>query len=249
MNNNLKIPKELNKKYLPTCLSICSELFLNKNNRAVIISESIVKRPHKNSDLDIVVITNNNFWQRKQLYINKVFVELFFYSEIEITNSFNTKDYQDMHMIAYGYVIFDKDSVVGNLKKIALKKFKLGPGKLSKDERLLRKYLIWDDNQDILDILNKDKVTALSLMNKSVLSCTELFFALNNKWPCKPKLLMQSVKDIDIDLYYLLNRFYLISGTNLTQKYKIYKKIATKMVYPHDINKPLIWVSKKYKNK
>lgn len=249
MKNNINIPINLNKKYLSTYLDISTDLYSNKENRIAIISESILNRPCKNSDLDIVVVTTNNYWQRKQLCINNIFVELFFYPKEEIAKLFKNKEYQDMHMIGYGYTIFDKDNDVKNLKKIAVDNFKAGPKKLKKEDQILKKYLIWDENQDILDILKTDKAGALSLMNKSILNSIDLFFALKNKWPCKPKFIISSVKNTDNYLGHLLKKFYLIDNNKLSQKYIIYKEIVSKIISPYDIDKPFVWVSKKEKIK
>jgi hypothetical protein len=247
--NNLEIPTKLKEKYLKTYIEIGNELLLNKRNYAALISGSIIERPDKNSDLDIVVITNQKYWQRKQLSINGVFVEIFFYSENDLKKSFKEKDYQDMHMVAYGYVMFDKTNCLRKLKKIAIEKFEKGPGLMNKEDVLYSKYLIWDQNQDIEDIIDKDEASALALMNKSIWNSLELFYALKNKWFCKPKNIMSSVKEIDNDLYVLLNKFYSLKNNKVKSKYLIYRNIVSTIIEPYDLDRPFEWIGKKHKSK
>jgi hypothetical protein len=190
----LKIPKKLKNKYLKSYINIGDMLLSDKKCRAAIISKSIIENPDKNSDLDIVVITNKNFWQRKQISINNVFIELFYYSPKELIKSFKEKEYQDMHMVAYGFVMFDKDGCLDKIKKIAKKLYKKGPCLIDKEKITYSKYLVWDRHQDVIDILKKDKDGALALMHKSLWEASELFFNLQNKWFCKPKKLLPSIK-------------------------------------------------------
>lgn len=246
---NLNIPKKLKNKYLKTYIDIGNKLILNNKYYAAILAESIIKRPEKNSDLDIVVITNQNCWQRKQLSINGIFIELFFYSEKELKKSFKEKEYQDMHMVAYGFIMFDKMGCLNKLKKIAYNKYKDGPCLINKEKITYLKYLAWDQHQDVMDILRKDKKSAIALMHRSLWQSLELYFNLKNRWFCKPKKLLPSIRGLNRNLYLLLRKFYSLNPKNVDILYNIYRKIISIIIKPIDIDKHFEWNGKKHRGK
>jgi hypothetical protein len=246
---NLNIPKKLKNKYLKTYIDVGNRLISNNKYYAAILAESIIKRPEKNSDLDIVVITNQNCWQRKQLSINGVFIELFFYSEKELMKSFKEKEYQDMHMVAYGFTMFDKIGCLNKLKKIAHNKYKKGPGLINEEKITYLKYLIWDQHQDVMDILCRDKKNAVALMHKSLWQSLELYFNLRNRWFCKPKKLLPSTRKLNRKLYLLLRRFYSLDSKRVDILYGIYRKIISIIIKPIDIDKNFEWNGKKHSGK
>jgi len=244
----LNIPKRLKSKYLKVYTDIGTRLLLEKKNYAAVLSNSIIKTPEKNSDLDIIVVTNKKYWQREHLSINGVFIELFFYPEKELLKSFlKEKDYQDMHMVSRGFVMFDKTNCLNNLKEVASSEYKKGP-RLNKENILYSKYMIWDQHQDIIDIINTDKLGAIALMHKSLWRAIELYFNLRNKWFCKPKKMLSSIYNLDKEKYLLLNKFYSLNSKKISIMYKIYREIISSIIKPYDIDKPFEWKSKKYKS-
>lgn len=246
---NLNTPKKLKNKYRKAYVDIGNKLILNSKYHAAILAESVIKRPEKNSDLDIIVITNQNCWQRKQLSINGIFVELFLYSEKELIKSFEEKEYQDMHMVAYGFVMFDKNKCLDKLKKIAYNKYKKGPNLINKEKITYLKYLIWDQHQDVADVLNKDKMSAMALMHKSLWQSLELYFNLKNKWFCKPKKLLPSVRGLNKKLYLLLKKFYSLNLKKIDILYKVYREIISIIIKPNDIDKRFEWSGKKHRGR
>ncbi|MCL4480498.1 MAG: hypothetical protein M1113_03315 [Candidatus Thermoplasmatota archaeon] len=80
MNGPLNIPNKLEGAYLKAYVDIGNNLASDPTIQAAILSNSLINTvPDTNSDLDIVAITNQNYWQRKQLSIQGVFVEIFFF--------------------------------------------------------------------------------------------------------------------------------------------------------------------------
>jgi hypothetical protein len=247
MNGPLNIPNKLEGAYLKAYVDIGNRLASDQTIQAAILSNSLINTvPDTNSDLDIVAITNQNYWQRKQLSIQGVFVEIFFYSETELVRSFDNGDYQDMHMVGYGFEMFDKSNCIKKIKEKAKMMFEKGPGVPDHERTTYLKYLVWDNYCDVTDILSKDTVGAVALMHKSVWYAVEVLFSLNGRWFCKPKKLLLSVETLDNQISSLLKDFYMIDSRHVDDLYKIYCRIISKIIAPYKLDEHFIWNSSKH---
>lgn len=247
MNKLLNIPNNLTSPYLKAYQEIGNDLISNPEIQAAILSNSLINSaPDANSDLDIVAITNQDYWQRKQVSINGVFVEIFLYSEKELLRSFNDGDYQDMHMVAYGFDMFDKVDRLKGMKEKAIEMFEKGPGIPDEERSTYLKYIVWDNYCDVVDIVLKDNVGAVALMNKSIGYALEALFALNGKWFCKSKKLLSSVEAVDKGVFSLLNDFYSIDSHRAADLFKVYCKIISIIIAPYKLDEHFIWSSHKH---
>jgi hypothetical protein len=247
MNGQLNIPNNLDESYLKAYMDIGNNLASDPTIQAAILSNSLIDTvPDTNSDLDIVAITNQNCWQRKQLSIQGIFVEVFLYSETELTRSFDNGDYQDMHMVGYGFEMFDKSNCVKKLKEKAKMMFEKGPGVPDQEKATYLKYLLWDNYCDVTDILSKDVVGAIALMHKSVWYAAEVLFALNGRWFCKPKKLHLSVETLDNQISLLLKDFYSIDPKHVDDLYKTYGRIISIIIAPYKLDEHFVWSSSEH---
>lgn len=247
MKYSLSIPEKLFGRYLEAYKEIGEQLISDPSIQSAFLSNSLlVSSPDDNSDLDIIAITNENVWQRKQLSVGGVFVELFLYSREELFKSFEAGDYQDMHMVAYGFVMFDKSKQASEIKENAKEIFERGPGIPTLEKIDYLKYLVWDSYCDVSDIILKDPVGSVALMHKSVWFSIEASFSLKGRWFCKPKRLLAAVADLDSDLHLLLDRFYKISNTNIEDLFQIYSEIIEKVIFPHHLKEHFVWTSDKH---
>jgi hypothetical protein len=86
-------------------------------------------------------------------------------------------------------------------------------------------------------------------MHKSLWEASELFFNLQNKWFCKPKKLLPSIKKVDKNLYFLFKKFYSFKEKNIMLLYKIYRQIISEIIKPNNIDEYFQWNGKKHRGK
>jgi len=247
---NLKIHKNLSRQYLKTYLKIGNILLSDNNIICAVLSGSVLNGEQgKTSDLDIIAITKKDFHQRKQLSINGVFIEIFLYSKNELYQSFRENDYQNMNMVGSGFVMFDKNNMLNPIRKRAKYLFEKGPKKLNIEQKTYLQYLIWDSYCDVVDVINVNPMSAFSLMHKNIWYTLEVYYKLNSKWFCKPKRMLNEIKNINEDIYYNLVEVYSCSLKDIKKMFNHYRSIVKIVIYPHDIDKHFTWESKPRKSK
>ncbi len=248
MKTSLNIPKKLKGPYLEAYINIGNRLISDPKIQTAVLSNSLLNlSPDTNSDLDIIAIINQDFWQREQLSIGGIFIELFLYSKPELFKSFKNGDYQDMHMVAYGFVMFDKKKQIEDIKHKAKEMFEKGPGIPNKEKTDYLKYLVWDNYCDVADIVYKDPLGAYALMQKSVWFAVEVFFVLKGRWFCKPKKFLASVKDLNEGLYSLLKDFCGTDNHDVSACFLLYGKIIERVIFPHSLKDHFVWKGGKHR--
>lgn len=198
-----------------------------------------------NSDLDFIAITNPEFdySQRIQDVNNGIFYELFIYSKNQLKKSFDLLDYQDMHMIGYGFLVFSKNNKFEDIKKLAKDLFEKGPPKISNKQFEYERYLLWDKYADILDIIEKNAAMAKFLMSLLLWDSLKLLYVDKCIWFPKKKMLLESLVNIDKEIYLLTYEF-LNSGSDTKKLLGILSKITEKIIYPNKLSEPFVWQDK-----
>ena len=112
----INIPSGLKGNYLRAYLTISKQLSEDPSFICAFLSGSMLRGeggPY--SDIDIIALMEPqfDFFKRKQGFINNTFYELFMYSKNELEKSFRNCDYQDMHMVGFGFPIFGDKKISG----------------------------------------------------------------------------------------------------------------------------------------
>jgi hypothetical protein len=243
----INIPDKLSDKQLKAFTDIAEKLFESPEIDTLFFSGSFYHGGHNsNSDLDFLAITQSNldYFQRIQDVSNGVFYELFIYSEKQLKRSFELMDYQDMHMVGYGFPVFSKSNNFQEIGHLAKKLFERGPKKVSDKELEYEEYLLWDKYTDILDILEKDNGLENSLMNLLLWDSLRLLYIKKRIWFPKKKRLLESLINVDNEIYSLTREF-LNPASDNTKRLKTLDMIIEKIIYPKRLSEPFIWQSDK----
>lgn len=243
----INIPNNLPKKQLGAFTKVAEKLLKNPEIDTLFFSGSFYHGDSgHNSDLDFIAITKPEFdyFQRTQDVSNGVFYELFVYSENQLKKSFKRMDYQDMHMVGYGFLVFSKGQNFKSIKKLAKSLFEKGPVEMTADKLEYEKYLLWDKFADILDIKTDNSGLAKSLMNILLWDALRLLYIDKRVWFPKRKRILESLIKTDKDAYELVRQF-LNSSNNKGRMLEILTKIVENIIYPSKLSGPFIWQSEK----
>ena len=155
-------------------------------------------------------------------------------------------DYQDMHMVGYGFLVFSKSQNFEGIKNLAKSLFEKGPAKISDEQLEYEKYLLWDKYIDILDIRIKNPNLAKLLTNILLWDALRLLYIDKCIWFPKRKKLFESLAKIDEDTYMLVCQFLNLDNNNDVE-YLLEKisKIVENIIYPNKLSDPFIWQSEK----
>lgn len=241
----INTPDNLSGKELKAFTKIAEKLFNNPEIDTLFFSGSFFHEvPGPNSDLDFIAITkpDYDYFQRIQDVNSGIFYELFVYSEKQLKKSFELLDYQDMHMVGYGFLVFSKSQDFPNIQKLAKNLFKKGPSKIPAKQLEYEKYILWDKYNDILDIRIKDPKLAKSLINILLWDALKLFYIDKCIWFPKRKKLLESLSKIDKETYELVYEFINSDDEHLLEKIN---KIIEKIILPNKLCDPFIWQSEK----
>lgn len=199
-----------------------------------------------NSDLDFIAITKPEFdySQRIQDVSHGIFYELFLYSEDQLKSSFERIDYQDMHMVGYGFLVFSKSQNFETVRNLARTLFDKGPAKISDKQLEYEKYILWDKYNDVLDVMEIESNPVKLLMN--VLLWDTLVVLYKNKcvWFPKRKRLLKSLDTVDASVSELVNEF-LHSSSDKGLQLKILGNIVEKVIYPSKLKDQFTWQSER----
>lgn len=243
----INIPNNLSGVQLDAYKEIANKLFENPEVDTLFFSGSFYHGGSDiNSDLDFIAITNPEFdyFQRIQGISLGVFYELFLYSEKQLKKSFDLMDYQDMHMIGYGFLVFSKSDNYQNIKDLAKVLFDNGPSKITDKQLEYEKYLLWDKYSDISDVIDKNPGLAKSLMNLLLWDSLRLLYIDKCIWFPKKKRLIESLTKIDVEICNLVNDFF---NSSKDEKYslELINKIVEHVISPKKLSDPFIWKSEK----
>lgn len=245
----INTPNNLPEKQLNAFTNIAKKLLKNPEIDTLFFSGSFYHGDSGlNSDLDFIAITKPEFdySQRTQDVNNGIFYELFIYSENQLKKSFERMDYQDMHMVGYGFLVFSKSQSFKGIKDLAKDLFEKGPAKISDKQLEYEKYLLWDKFTDILDIKISNPDLAKSLMNILLWDALRLLYIDKCTWFPKKKRLFESLAKIDEDRHELVCQF-LNSDNDNNIEYMLEKlsKIVENIIHPNKLSDPFIWQSEK----
>lgn len=121
-------------------------------------------------------------------------------------------------------IIYDKDGTIENLKKKALEIIQEGKKLIDSYQMAQFRFSAEDELSSVDSLINSDITTANLVLQKTILSLTELFFDLRQLWTPAPKQRLAKIKENNPDLYNLISEFY-SQENHLEDKLKIAKKI------------------------
>ncbi len=187
--------------------------------------------PHANSDLDLFVIWNRPERQRVQKFYRGVPAEIFVNPPARIYRYFTSDEEEGRpvtaHMFATGFVVYDSEGQVSELREAAARSIANGP-RVSDEARTASRYGVATCFEDAVDLANVDPDTCLALLNHAVEGALQYRFIGGGVWIPRWKDLLPQLNDLDADLAALARQFYGV--TSLVDHLRLAREIVRRSV-------------------
>jgi predicted nucleotidyltransferase len=177
----------------------------------IIASGTIIRgNPKPTSDLDMYVIIAQTQRQRLQRWFNGVPAEIFVNPASKVQEYFvedsNSGRPITAHMLATGFVILERDEIVGKLQEQAREVLEAPPA-LTDDELRPIRYTAALQYEDALDMID-DPATATMILGQAVHSMLHVAFRQAGRWLPREKELLTALNDLDPKLAAWVQEFY-----------------------------------------
>lgn len=198
---------------------------------AAYIFGSVVRgEQDKNSDLDVMVIVdeNNNCKEINHPIINGIKLDITFRSlaQIKEINDDVVKKGERLPMLAESIIVFDKN---GELKKLKQAYSNMRPKATEQDFQQIHFMLYHSDNKAKRN-LKSDKATALLALSININDILKYHYHINGKWWLSNKRLLPDLRQWDPKMARLVERF--VETSNVEKKYQIWSKILDYVANP-----------------
>ncbi|SRR5258708_11165353 len=208
------------------------ELQKHKRYVAAFIFGSVARgEQNKNSDLDVIVITNkdNDCKEINHPIINGIKLDITFrsFKQIEKDNMEVVEKGKRIPMIAESIIVFDK---TGETTKLRNKLMKLKRKKATKKDFQFMQFMIYHADNKAKRNLTKDKYSSLLSMNINVNEILDFHYHINGKWWLSNKRLLPDLRNWDPKLAKTLEKF--VSTKNVKTKYKYFGQILNHVAEP-----------------
>jgi len=195
------------------------------------------------SDVDLYVIVNSRFRQRRQVVTSSgVLVEIFLNPENESRRQFREENYQAMHMVGYGQLIFSRDGALAqSLQAKARQAYDQGPRPLEGIDFVAARYGLIDRYEDALDVLATDPARADPALWRVLDQAIVLRYRLARRWCVKAKRLLADLEKWDPALATLASAFY--GAASPAKRKDILDQVLRHVLGPEDSLKIEPWES------
>lgn len=184
--------------------------------------------PHKNSDLDVYIITQTGHTRTKWTTIKDWLEIEYFINPLSQVQKYLSEWWDKIstaHMLAHGIVLYDNSTEIQKLIDLAQQIRNSPLPNISEIDKELMKYEIDDLMKNLEDSLIVENsinfhITQAYLINKLI----QILFQLKQQYLAKKSAPYQEIIAIDKEFWRLLNDIYL--QDSLTKKYQSTKKLA-----------------------
>lgn len=223
--------KKINEPFLTAYKKIKNMKKYNRYLGAYIFGSVARGEQNKDSDLDVIVLTNkgNNCKEINHPVINGVKLDISFRSLKQIQ-----KDNEDMltkgdriPMIAESIIVFDKTGGLAKLRK----KFKnLKRKKATKKDFQMIHFMLHHSDDKAKRNLRSDKATALLAMSINLNDILKFHYHIHGKWWVSNKRMLTDLRKWDKEIASLVEKF--VSTSSVNQKYKLWTKVLNHVAEP-----------------
>lgn len=187
-------------------------VFVELDPVGIIASGTIVRgNPAPTSDLDLFVIRRRPERQRLQRFFHGVPAEIFVNPPERVERYFESERIDGRpstaHMIATGFVVYDADPVIAQIRTRANEVLASGP---TVDEASLvqRRYAVATTLEDALDIVDVDPEMCAAILHVAVDGAARYRFVKERRWQPRNKELLTALDGLDAELATLVRQFY-----------------------------------------
>lgn len=197
---------------------------------AYIFGSVVRKEQDKNSDLDVMVIVDedNNCKEINHPIINGIKLDITFRSlaQIKEINDDVVKKRERLPMLAESIIVFDKN---GELKKLKQIYSNMRPKATPEDFQQIHFMLYHSDNKAKRN-LESDKTTALLALSININDILRYHYHINGKWWLSNKRLLPDLRQWDLKMAKLVEKF--VSTSQVDKKYKLWSQILDHVAKP-----------------
>jgi hypothetical protein len=150
--------------------------------------------PMPNSDVDLYVLIEPNWRQRRNRFIQGVEVEMFINPVAQIRREFDEGQWATVDMFSRGRVHYDPTGVVAQLAEDA-KRIAAEPPETPGDSELyFIRYRPSDFVRDVEDLVEHDRASAEMLLGVAIQTALEAHWQMRGLHPPKPKRLLEAFR-------------------------------------------------------
>lgn len=211
-----------------------TEIFIEKLQEKEIVEGIILfgswargnNRP--GSDVDLLVIVSEGYSREIETYDNQIF-------EIVYTTKEGALEYWESDIDGcaslweVGQIVYDKTGEIKRLKSNAQEILDKGKPQLSAKARARLLFVAKDQLESSKIIAERNPSESNAIMANHVFELAKLFFDLRQQLTPAPKQRFNAIKEIDIDLYENLIKFY-APETSLENKFEL-NEIIIRLVF------------------
>jgi len=149
--------------------------------------------PGPMSDIDLFVIIDDNWRQKRVIYRENMEFELFINPPQQIKKELTNGTDSTIDMFARGMILQDRDNRMQSLKELAIQLKTDGPTELSDEEVNFIRYILSDALKDLQDCIGNDQIFRIQYSTLLNILIQE-YQRLNRIWKKKPKDFLQYLK-------------------------------------------------------
>jgi predicted nucleotidyltransferase len=201
----------------------------------IVAAGSILRgQPDRTSDLDIYVIHQATYRQRLQKYFHGVPAEIFINPPHQMLRYF-VEEHADgrpitAHMLANGFLVLSTDDIVDQLRQQA-KDWLAKTPVWSETQLLWSRYMIGNQYEDGMDLIERDPAMAQAFLSKAVVSMLEYYFHAHSLFLPRSKEMIEQVEEHDAVLGAAARSFF--TSENFIERVKLAEQIADATIGVH----------------
>ncbi len=177
-----------------------------------------------NSDIDLIVILKDGFKRTVEYKDDQAF-EITYTTEKSVMEYWKSQKDDCAGLWKVAKILYDKDGTIKKLEKFAQKIISKGKEPLDETKLNHLKFDAGDSLEAIRAFSKTEPILANFLLNNKIFGLTELFFDIRQLWIPAPKQRFSEIREINQELFNLLNRFYQ-ENIFLVEKIKIAEEIT-----------------------
>ncbi|MAF12345.1 hypothetical protein CMK11_18010 [Candidatus Poribacteria bacterium] len=183
---------------------------------AIIVTGTILRgNPSATSDLDMWVLWDDPRRQRAQKRFNGVPTEIFVNPPSRVQRYFDEERIEGKpvtaHMVSTGFVVYDGDSVLSEIREQAARDLANGP-EVSDEGLIAQRYRAATLLEDGLDIVDDDPAGAAMLMSAAVEMLVRAQYLAAGHWLPRDKEVVARLHEVDAVLAGHVHAFYTVAS-------------------------------------
>jgi hypothetical protein len=229
---DVHLPVQLARVYHDAAQAVVAEYAPQPEVVAILLAGSVVRgEGGTNSDLDMWIIAEVPYRQRRSFVVGDVPVEIFLNPPAWTERYLAEDDAHAMHMVGYGWPLYIRggaEAEVAAFQAHFRAAYERGPQPLSESAFAAARYGVIDLVFDVEDVLAGDPVSALLVMDRVLAAALNLYYARQRVWLPKWKRLLPELAARAPDLADAVTCYLTTAGAQA--RYAALREILTRIL-------------------